>query len=106
VGLSSLRCPIVLLALAALQIPIAPLAAQTDAGWLTERMDAWYHRAQRGAPGDWGIAIADQGGQVLWSVDPDEALMPASTVKLFTTGFARSVLGGMARRPTRIVGVG
>ena len=74
-GLSSLRRPVVLLALAALQIPIAPLAAQTDAGWLTERMDAWYHRAQRSAPGDWGIAIADQGGQVLWSVDPDAALM-------------------------------
>jgi PBP4 family serine-type D-alanyl-D-alanine carboxypeptidase len=32
--------------------------------------------------------------------------MPASTVKLFTTGFARSVLGGTARRPTRVVGVG
>ena len=91
---------------AALQIPFAPLAAQTDAGWLTQRMDAWYHRAQRSAPGDWGVAIADQSGQVLWSVDPDRPLMPASTVKLFTTGFARSVLGGTARRPTRIVGVG
>ena len=32
--------------------------------------------------------------------------MPASTVKLFTTGFARSVLGGTARRPTRVVGAG
>ena len=106
-GLASLRRRIVLLALtASLQIPFAPLAAQTDAGWLTQRMDAWYQRAQRSSPGDWGIAIADQSGQVLWSVDPDGPLMPASTVKLFTTGFARSVLGGTARRPTRIVGVG
>jgi D-alanyl-D-alanine carboxypeptidase/D-alanyl-D-alanine-endopeptidase (penicillin-binding protein 4) len=106
-GLSSLRRQVVLLGLTALlQVPCAPLAAQTDAGWLTERMDAWYHRAQHSAPGDWGIAIADQSGQLLWSRDPDHPLMPASTVKLFTTGFARSVLGGMARRPTRIVGVG
>src|SRR5690349_13425183 len=107
VGLSSFRRQAVLLALtASLQIPLAPLAAQTDARWLTERMDAWYQRARRSAPGDWGIAIADQSGQLLWSQDPDQPLMPASTVKLFTTGFARSVLGGTARRPTRIVGVG
>ena len=32
--------------------------------------------------------------------------MPASTTKLFTTGFARSVLGSDARRPTRVVGSG
>ena len=106
-GLSLIRRQVVLLALtASLQVPFAPLAAQTDAGWLTERMEAWYHRAQRSAPGDWGIAIADQSGHLLWSRDPDQQLMPASTVKLFTTGFARSVLGGTARRPTRIVGVG
>jgi serine-type D-Ala-D-Ala carboxypeptidase/endopeptidase (penicillin-binding protein 4) len=107
VGLSSLRRRVVLLALtASLQISSAPLAAQTDAGWLTERMDAWYHRAQRTSPGEWGIAITDQSGTMLWSMNPDQALMPASTVKLFTTGFARSVLGGTARRPTRIVGIG
>ncbi len=106
-GLSSLQYRISSLALvAALLAPLAPLAAQTDAGWLTGRMDAWYHRAQHTAPGEWGIAIADQSGAMLWSVNPDDALMPASTVKLFTTGFARSVLGGGARRPTRIVGVG
>jgi PBP4 family serine-type D-alanyl-D-alanine carboxypeptidase len=32
--------------------------------------------------------------------------MPASTVKLFTTGFARTVLGGSARRATRVIGEG
>ena len=39
-------------------------------------------------------------------MNPDRPLMPASTVKLFTTGFARTVLGGTARRATRVVGEG
>jgi PBP4 family serine-type D-alanyl-D-alanine carboxypeptidase len=43
---------------------------------------------------------------MLWSMNPDQSLMPASTVKLFTTGYARSVLGGTARRATRVVGAG
>ena len=89
-----------------LQLSAAPLQAQADPGRLTDRLDSWYHRAQRSAPGQWGIAVADQSGTMLWSVQPDQPLMPASTVKLFTTGFARSVLGGSARRPTRVVGVG
>ena len=94
------------LLLACLQVSSAPLQAQTDSGWLTERMDSWYQRTNRSAPGEWGIAVADESGRILWSVNPEQPLMPASTVKLFTTGFARSVLGGTARRPTRVVGVG
>jgi PBP4 family serine-type D-alanyl-D-alanine carboxypeptidase len=43
---------------------------------------------------------------MLWSLNPDHSLMPASAVKLFTTGYARSVLGGTARRATRVVGAG
>src|ERR671916_1155051 len=43
---------------------------------------------------------------MLWSFNADAALMPASAVKLFTTGYARTVLGGSARRPTRLVGTG
>jgi PBP4 family serine-type D-alanyl-D-alanine carboxypeptidase len=43
---------------------------------------------------------------MLWSFNADAALMPASAVKLFTTGYARTVLGGGARRPTRLVGAG
>ena len=43
---------------------------------------------------------------MLWSMNPTEPMVPASTVKLFTTGFARSVLGGSARRATRVVGQG
>jgi len=83
-----------------------PLRAQTDPQWLSERMTEWYQTASRKAPGQWGIAIGDPSGRLLWSVNPEQELIPASTVKLFTTGFARSVLGGSARRPTRVVGEG
>ena len=79
---------------------------QTDAQWVGLRMNEWYESASRRAPGDWGIAIADQSGQMLWSLNADTWLMPASAVKLFTTGYARSVLGGTARRATRLVGTG
>ncbi|HEX6107027.1 MAG TPA: D-alanyl-D-alanine carboxypeptidase/D-alanyl-D-alanine-endopeptidase [Gemmatimonadales bacterium] len=84
----------------------APLRAQTDAEWLTARMTEWYESASRRAPGQWGIAVGDPSGRILWSVNPDQELIPASTVKLFTTGFARSVLGASARRATRVVGEG
>lgn len=73
---------------------------------LQEQMESWYSRASRAAPGSWGIAIASQDGQLLWGVEPTRPMIPASTVKLFTTGFARSILGGDARRHTRVVGVG
>lgn len=82
------------------------LQAQTDAQWVGLQMNEWYESASRRAPGDWGIAIADQSGQMLWSLNADASLMPASAVKLFTTGYARSVLGGTARRATRLVGTG
>jgi D-alanyl-D-alanine carboxypeptidase/D-alanyl-D-alanine-endopeptidase (penicillin-binding protein 4) len=58
------------------------------------------------APGTWGIAIANMDGQLLWGVQPGRPMIPASTVKLFTTGFARSVLGGEARKHTRVIGQG
>jgi serine-type D-Ala-D-Ala carboxypeptidase/endopeptidase (penicillin-binding protein 4) len=73
---------------------------------LTARLTAWYETSSLKAPGQWGIAVADHAGRMLWSMNPDHPLMPASTVKLFTTGFARSVLGGTARRSTRVVGIG
>jgi D-alanyl-D-alanine carboxypeptidase/D-alanyl-D-alanine-endopeptidase (penicillin-binding protein 4) len=84
----------------------APAQAQTNPQWLGSRMNDWYAAASRTAPGDWGIAIADQTGQMLWSFNADASLMPASAVKLFTTGYARTVLGGDARRATRLVGTG
>lgn len=73
---------------------------------LQQQLDTWFRKASRVAPGTWGIAIATQEGQLLWAVQPTLAMMPASTVKVFTTGFARSVLGGDARRTTRVLGSG
>ena len=86
--------------------PASELEAQGDEQWLSSRVSEWYASAARSAPGQWGIAIADESGQMLWSMNPDFSLMPASAVKLFTTGYARSVLGGAARRSTRVVGAG
>jgi D-alanyl-D-alanine carboxypeptidase/D-alanyl-D-alanine-endopeptidase (penicillin-binding protein 4) len=101
------------LSLAGLCVGLAPAAAatlnaqtQNDSQWVESRLEDWYRGATRSAPGTWGIAVADQEGRLLWSVRPEEPLVPASTVKLFTTGFARSILGGNARRPTRVVGTG
>lgn len=85
---------------------VAPVFAQGADAEVVARIESWYRRAQRRAPGLWGIAIADQQGHLVWSLHPDEPLIPASTVKLFTTGFARSTLGGDARRPTRVLGQG
>jgi D-alanyl-D-alanine carboxypeptidase/D-alanyl-D-alanine-endopeptidase (penicillin-binding protein 4) len=93
-------------ALVAIVTPAARAHAQIDAGGLDAQVGQWYSRASRVAPGRWGIAIADQSGKLLWSLNPDDPLIPASTVKIFTTGFARSVLGSTARRPTRVVGAG
>lgn len=73
---------------------------------LQEQLDAWYRRASQVAPGTWGIAVARSDGQLLWGMNPTTPLIPASTVKIFTTGFARSVVGAGARRATRVVGTG
>lgn len=73
---------------------------------LKSKLDRWFRTARRTATGTWGIAVADQSGQILWSVNPDRELIPASTVKMLTTGFARSIVGGEARRNTRVVGFG
>ena len=81
-------------------------AAQELPQTLKGKLDRWFRSARRSASGTWGIAIADQSGQMLWSVNPDRQLIPASTVKLLTTGFARSIVGGEARRTTRVVGFG
>ena len=102
----TLRAVLGLLALmGGLALLPAVAEAQGDAE-VQRALDSWYKRAKRRAPGEWGIAIADQTGRVIWSVAEDRPLLPASTVKLFTTGFARSTLGGNARVPTRVVGTG
>lgn len=78
----------------------------SDSQWVGQQLRSWYPAAARAAPGRWGIAVADQSGRILWGLNPYEPMIPASTVKVFTTGFARAVLGGGARRPTRVVGAG
>jgi D-alanyl-D-alanine carboxypeptidase/D-alanyl-D-alanine-endopeptidase (penicillin-binding protein 4) len=82
-----------------------PAPAREDRS-IQAQLDAWFARASRAAPGTWGIAVATVDGQLIWGVQPSLSMVPASTVKLFTTGFARSVVGGDARRLTRVVGNG
>lgn len=93
-------------ALVALLLAPALLGAQTISPQLARRIDAWYRQAQRATRGRWGIAIADEYGTLLWSKQPDVPVIPASTVKIFTTGYARTRLGGEARRVTRVLGTG
>jgi D-alanyl-D-alanine carboxypeptidase/D-alanyl-D-alanine-endopeptidase (penicillin-binding protein 4) len=73
---------------------------------VSEQLETWYTQALKRAPGLWGVVVADENGDVLWSVNGTEPMTPASTVKVLTTGFARSQLGGDARLPTRVVGTG
>ncbi len=99
-----MRLPSALLALCLLATPHVG-SAQGPAPDLSA-LEAWYAKARRTAPGSWGVVVADQNGTVLWSVNGDEPLIPASTVKILTTGFARSVVGPDARRATRVIGDG
>lgn len=80
--------------------------AATPVPTLQQQLDEWYRRASRLAPGTWGIAIASPDGRLLWGMNPTTPLIPASTVKIFTTGYARSIVGPAARRATRVVGEG
>ena len=96
---------VVSLLAASFALPSVAISQSLSAGKRNE-LATWYRTASRRAPGAWGIAIADQRGELLWSVSPETSLIPASTVKLFTTGFARTVLGGDARRSTRVTGSG
>lgn len=73
---------------------------------LQQQLDEWYRQAIRVAPGTWGIAVASQDGQLIWAMNPTTPLIPASTVKVFTTGYGRSTLGAEARRSTRVIGSG
>jgi D-alanyl-D-alanine carboxypeptidase/D-alanyl-D-alanine-endopeptidase (penicillin-binding protein 4) len=81
-------------------------AAPRETRSIQEQLQAWFARASRVAPGTWGVAVATLDGRLLWGVQPTLPMIPASTVKLFTTGFARSVLGADARRLTRVMGRG
>ena len=85
----------------------APAAAQELSAREREELDAWFRRtAERTPGGQWGISIGTMDGRVLWSVSPELELIPASTTKLFTTGFSRTRMGGGARFTTRVIGDG
>ena len=86
----------------------SPAAAQTLASAERVALDAWYRSAteRTGGHGQWGVAIGTMDGRILWSVSPELALIPASTAKLFTTGFTRARVGGDSRLTTRVVGDG
>jgi D-alanyl-D-alanine carboxypeptidase/D-alanyl-D-alanine-endopeptidase (penicillin-binding protein 4) len=97
----------ILVLLAAATAPLArPAEAQTISADLGRALDDWYARSQRVAPGQWGVAVATASGRVLWSANPEAQLIPASTAKIFTTGFARSIVGGEARLATRVIARG
>ncbi|HSJ76139.1 MAG TPA: D-alanyl-D-alanine carboxypeptidase, partial [Gemmatimonadales bacterium] len=90
---------------------LSSLTARVEAQDLTAaerlRVDDWYRKtSDRTADGEWGIAIGTMGGRVLWSVNSELQLIPASTAKLFTVGFSRARAGGGARISTRIIGRG
>ena len=87
-------------------LAVAPLEGQQLTTDEQDKLTNWFRTARKSAPGAWGIAIADQSGNVLWGIEPDTPLIPASAVKVLTTGFARSEVGGTARRPTRVLGRG
>jgi D-alanyl-D-alanine carboxypeptidase/D-alanyl-D-alanine-endopeptidase (penicillin-binding protein 4) len=73
---------------------------------LKRKVEAWYRTSSRRTRGTWGIVITDERGNLLWSKNPDRAMVPASTVKVFTTSYARGRLGGEYTRETRVVGIG
>jgi serine-type D-Ala-D-Ala carboxypeptidase/endopeptidase (penicillin-binding protein 4) len=84
-----------------------PLHAQQLSDRERSDLDDWYRRtASRTSGGEWGIAIGSMDGRVLWSVSPELELIPASTAKVFTTGFTRARVGGGARIMTRVIGDG
>jgi D-alanyl-D-alanine carboxypeptidase len=88
-------------------VAVSSLAAQELTPKEREALDAWYRRtAERTGRGEWGVAVGTMDGRILWSVSPELALIPASTAKMFTTGFTRARVGGTSRISTRVVGDG
>jgi D-alanyl-D-alanine carboxypeptidase/D-alanyl-D-alanine-endopeptidase (penicillin-binding protein 4) len=85
----------------------SPIAAQSLTPKEREALGDWYRRtSERTGLGEWGVAIGTMDGRILWSMSPELALIPASTAKVFTTGFTRARVGGDSRLTTRVVGDG
>ncbi len=96
-----------MLVFCALSSLTARVAAQDLTAAERLRVDDWFRKtSDRTGDGEWGIAIGTMGGRVLWSVNSELQLIPASTAKLFTVGFSRARAGGGARISTRIIGRG
>jgi D-alanyl-D-alanine carboxypeptidase/D-alanyl-D-alanine-endopeptidase (penicillin-binding protein 4) len=88
-------------------VPAMPVVAQELSGRERAELEAWFSRTSEATPGgQWGISIGTMDGRLLWSVSPQLELVPASTTKLFTTGFSRTRMGGGARFTTRVIGDG
>jgi D-alanyl-D-alanine carboxypeptidase/D-alanyl-D-alanine-endopeptidase (penicillin-binding protein 4) len=84
-----------------------PALAQELSARERAELEAWFLRTSARTPGgQWGISIGTMDGRLLWSVSPELELVPASTTKLFTTGFSRTRMGGGARFTTRVIGDG
>jgi D-alanyl-D-alanine carboxypeptidase len=99
--------PVLVIALLVGFCPAGSIAAQQLTPAELAQITDWYRRTEiRTGDGQWGIAIGTMDGRVLWSLNPELELIPASTAKLFTTGFTRSRAGGGARISTRIIGRG
>src|SRR5215470_12229427 len=97
---------LVAIRLSLLLLPTGSLVAQALTPQEVTGLDVWYRRVSGRTAGDWGIAIGTMDGRVLWSVSPDQELIPASTTKLFTTGYSRARMGGAGRFSTSVVGDG
>ena len=88
-------------------VPAFPVAAQELSASERSELEAWFVRTSERTPnGQWGVSIGTMDGRLLWSVSPQLELVPASTTKLFTTGFSRARMGGGARFTTRVIGDG
>jgi len=95
--------PASLCAMAVLAFVLATSAAgQTLQG----KFDALLQRTNIGTSTMSALAIDAESGRVLWSLNPDEALIPASNMKLLTSGAALMVLGPEFSFETRLVDAG
>jgi D-alanyl-D-alanine carboxypeptidase/D-alanyl-D-alanine-endopeptidase (penicillin-binding protein 4) len=97
--------------LVALVVLVSAVSSRAGAQSLSAKeqaaLEQWFRQAQeRTGRGEWGVAIGAMDGRILWSMSPELALKPASTAKLFTTGFTRARVGGDSRLVTRVVGEG
>src|SRR5438046_496566 len=76
----------------------APVRGQELTRSELARVDEWFRQtSDHTTDGQWGIVIGSMNGGVLWSMNPELELIPASTAKLFTLGFSRARRGGGGR---------